>query len=760
MDALTAGDFPTFFKAMWGYDPFPWQADLVQRLATGHDPRRGDAEEPGVWPGVLDLPTGSGKTAALDIAVFHLALEADKGEARRAPIRIAYVVDRRLIVDDAFARAERLCLALRWALLRDNEAKTLAPKEPDSAEMLRRIRAAPVVRATALRLRRLAGENQPPLLARPLRGGAPREDDWARTPVQPTILCSTVDQVGSRLMFRGYGVSDVMKPIHAGLLGSDCLILLDEAHLSEPFRQTLRAVERLRKPDAAPFGLALLTATPPSHNNSVFELSADDRVHPILIHRLNAQKPARLVEIAGKQGVDTESRRAEEIAAETEVMFARLHSQIGNPAIGVVVNRVARARSVFTRLRSAFSPDRGDPGSASDLSVDLKLIIGPARPVDRDRIAAELDCIRTAPGHAPRRLSKPLIVVATQTIEAGVDIDFDGLVTEAAAFDALRQRFGRLNRAGRPITPNAVVLAHKADVGAKADDPVYGDRIVKTWGALKQLAADSTEMVDFGIEALRSLISKDQAAELAAPLKDAPVLMPAYADLWSQTSPIPNSDPNVTLFLHGADRAPASVQIVWRADVTRNDIDAARNPETVGLIDLLSLAPPRAAEAIEVPIWAARAFLRQQTKASGELADAPGREPSEDATSSLPAFRYAGEKSERTGVVYANRLQHGDVIVVPAEYGGCDAWGWNPESFDEVIDVADKAAQPYCARRFIVRVAPGLLAQGFRQSGVLPNSSLVEDLAGKLADHREDRPSALLDAVLELDLPHEFEAAS
>ena len=79
----------------------------------------------------------------------------------------------------------------------------------------------PVTRRVAERLKTLSGDG-PPLIARRLRGGIPREDDWARTPAQPTVLCSTVDQVGSRLLFRGYGVSNSMKPVHAGLIGSDC----------------------------------------------------------------------------------------------------------------------------------------------------------------------------------------------------------------------------------------------------------------------------------------------------------------------------------------------------------------------------------------------------------------------------------------------------------------------------------------------------------------------------------------------------------
>jgi CRISPR-associated endonuclease/helicase Cas3 len=759
MNTLAHTDFPTFFHAVWGFDPFPWQADLLERLATGKDPRRDHDGEPGLWPDVLDLPTGSGKTAALDIAVFHLALEADKKEQRRAPIRIAFVVDRRLIVDDAFTRAQHLSDVLAWSLLSDAEAKGLETSKPDLVEVIHRVRAAPVVRQVAGRLCWLAGSGQLPLVARPLRGGAPREDDWARTPVQPTILCSTVDQVGSRLLFRGYGVSDRMKPIHAGLLGSDCLILLDEAHLSEPFRQTLEAVKRLRAPDVASFGFAVLTATPSQQESVRFALSPADKLHPVLSRRIMVSKPALLIEIAGKQGVDTESRRAEGVTEQTQSVLGKLQAAgVAHPAVGVVVNRVARARAVFERLETELKD-----------TARVILLIGPARGVDRDQLAQELEPIRTRHPDATRELSKPLVIVATQTIEAGVDIDFDGLVTEAAAFDALKQRFGRLNRAGRKIRTEAVILAHMDDIGAKADDPVYGDRIRATWEKLQQLATESDGIVDFGVKALREQTDLEEAEKLAAPRQDAPVLMPAYADLWSQTSPIPNADPEVALFLHGPDRSGAKVQIVWRADIDeQSDLRPAMNDsdERERLVELFKLVPPRAAEAIEVPLWAARAWLEQTGVNQADFSDTVerGLDTDDERGAGRRAFRWAGEdktsqKNQRgdsgdrgSRAIYASKLRNGDLIVVPAAYGGCDQWGWSPKASGPVLDVADRAAVPYRTRRFAVRVTPALIAQERKVAEPLFNeAALSEELATCLAEHESDRrPDDILAAVLSL----------
>jgi CRISPR-associated endonuclease/helicase Cas3 len=690
---LDIADFSPFFREVHGVDPFPWQRTLLERVA-----------KTGGWPGVLELPTGCGKTAAIDIALFHLALDASKGEARRAAVRIAFVVDRRLVVDDAYARAHKLQDALT------------NPRGAITARV-----------ATELRVLSLDG---PPLIARRMRGGIPREEDWARTPSQPTVLCSTVDQVGSRLLFRGYGVSDSMKPVHAGLIGADCLILLDEAHLAEPFRQTLDWTATYRNRNcresdyAAPFGMSLLTATPGVAARDHFALDSNehekDTDHPILKRRLEVSKPVRLIQ------ADDQTERQEKFVYEVGEAL-----EAGARAISVVLNRVARARMVFKMLRG-----RLEPGQA-----DVLLLIGPARPVQRDRIASSLEPIRTG---AERALNRPIVIVATQSIEAGVDIDLDALFTEIAPLDALRQRFGRLNRNGRDMVPRAAIVAIKEELGSRSDDAVYGEALRNAWEAL-ETAAERTKttrkgaaesIVDFGLRQF----SVPMTAGTLAPKADAPVLMSAHLALLSQTAPIPSADPDVALYLHGPLREPDGVTVIWRGDLDHDskDLDVTR---------LLTLVPPRAGEAIELPLWAVKRWLTDDMAALDSLADISTAQPETPAGASTarPIFRWGG-LDDRSKWISPMELRSGDTIVVPAFYGGIDEFGWFPESADVVTDVAQDAAEPYSGRRFSLRIAPGLLG-----SGVTP-----ESLSRTLATVRYDRFEVVRDALLRLELPEEL----
>lgn len=688
---LAVQDFSMFFKDVHGVDPFPWQKRLLEKVTKD-----------GEWPATLDLPTGSGKTAAIDIAVFHLALQANLGAERKAPVRIAFVVDRRLVVDDAYARARKL----EMALLKPSGSSVTA-KVADSLKKL--------------------SLDGPPLIVRRLRGGIPREDGWARTPSQPTVLCSTVDQVGSRLLFRGYGVSNSMKPVHAGLIGSDCLILLDEAHLAEPFRQTLDWTQLYRSDKwrqstySAPFGVALLTATPGTEATNPFGLEQDDKTHPVLKKRLGARKPARFIK------VDSEDVRQQTFVNEVRQSLANAR------AIGVVVNRVARARALFEKLRAELNEER----------ADLMLLIGPARPAQRDQVAKLLAPIRT--GADRTALGQSLVIVATQTIEAGVDIDLDALFTDAAPLDALRQRFGRLNRNGRDITPSAVIVAISEEVGARFSDPVYGEAICQAWTALDSKATttgkgkNKQKVFDFGLNDFPIALMPSEAL---SPKPDAPVLMPAHLDLLSQTSPVPAADPEVALYLHGPSRQPDAVTVIWRADI---------NPEWTDqdMLRLLMLVPPRSGEAIELPAWAVRRWLSQDRQAYDELADVPSSAPETQERNgrSRPVFRWKG-MDERSQWVSPDTLRAGDTIVVPADYGGVDDYGWHPQSDKFVADLAAGAATAYSGRRFVVRIAPGLLG----------NDVKPDALSSVLAAVQGERWEAVRDAVARLALPDEVQS--
>ncbi|HEU4654084.1 MAG TPA: type I-U CRISPR-associated helicase/endonuclease Cas3 [Steroidobacteraceae bacterium] len=689
---LESHDFSKFFREVHGVEPFPWQKRLLEKVARE-----------GAWPATLDLPTSSGKTATLDIAVFHLALQANLHIERKAPVRIVFVVDRRLVVDDAYVRAGKLEKALQ---------------NPAAGSVTEEV-------AACLKKWSLDG---PPLIARRLRGGLPREDDWARTPSQPTVLCSTVDQIGSRLLFRAYGVSDSMKPVHAGLIGSDCLILLDEAHLAEPFRQTLEWVQLYRSDKwrhstySAPFGVASLTATPGAGVIDPFTLEQDDKAHPILKRRLEASKPVKLLRV--------ENEDARQQTFVTEVRQALENSEGKIKAVGFVVNRVARARSLFEKLRTELSQEH----------IDLMLLIGPARPAQRDQIAQRLEPIRTGAENARKSLEKPLIIVATQTIEVGVDIDLDALFTEVAPLDALRQRFGRLNRNGRDITPSAAIVAINEEVGARSSDPVYREAIVHTWKVLDTNATttgkgkNKQKSVDFG---LNNFPVTPAPMEALSPKSNAPVLMAAHVDLLSQTSPVPAADPEVALYLHGPSRQPDGITVIWRADI---------NPEwkDQDLPRLLALLPPRSSEAIELPVWAVRRWLTQEGHALDELADVPSMSPEvqeRDGKSRL-VFRWKG-LNERSEWVTPDKLRAGDTIIVPVTYGGVDEYGWHPLSKNRAIDLADTAALAYRGRRFTLRIAPGLLGDDVES----------DHLSNVLASVQGERWEVVRDAVARLALP-------
>lgn len=722
--------FEEFFRAIYaddGYDPFPWQSRLARQVINED------------WPEVLDLPTGVGKTNALDIAIYHLieqvrALRSGKIERRDARLRIFYVVDRRIVVDGAYRHA--LFLAKR---LREAERGLLA----DARELLQ----------THFQLK---GDDEPlaPLKVSLMRGGMYRDDSWSLNPTKPTICISTVDQFGSRLLFRGYGVSPSMRPVHAGLVGSDSLLLLDEVHLSNPFLQTTRSVQLYmnsrfsEKSVACPLKLVQMSATIAGESASAtlpFQLSSDDRSHPVISQRLSASKVTRLekVQVRKDDPLEADNEFAT-VAVARAVSLSTLaktndrrkkkkspngtqEAKPGN-VIGIVVNRVRTARRIFELLRTRADvrdPMQEKEPSLESTKADVVLLTGRIRPADRDellfrsQVRGKDGWLRWIEAGRADEPDRPIFVVATQTIEVGADLDFDVLVTEPAPLDCLRQRFGRLDRRGKRGQSAAFVLGRSVDVAKTAKDRVYGDRLTATWQWLNTKASGKgkNKTIDFGVDALEDLVNDEDIDSLCAEKIDAPVLLPPYLKLWSRTNPVPAADPDVSVFLHGPDSCPADVQVVWRADLWERDDDPKRLNQQ-DLVNAVSLLPPSSLETCSIPVYEIHRWLGAQHQAKslsrivGEISDVEGdaapkgddRHPRQ--SSGMPVLRWKGEDDSR--LVAASKVRPGDTIVVPTSYGGHDAFGWNP-SCESVTDLGETGSR-WGRAKPVVRFHPKLLA--------------------------------------------------
>ena len=662
VDLLSASDFAEFFRLVHGHEPYPWQVRLTEQVLA--DER---------WPDVIDLPTGAGKTAVLDTAVFALAARPTV-----FPRRVVFVIDRRIVVDQVFERARRISDAIREAT------------NSDGGGLLARIGDA---------LACIASDADDPIGVSALRGGIPRDHDWATRPDQPWVMVSTIDQFGSKLLFRGYGTSAGMRPIHAGLAGNDCLVILDEVHLSRAFVATLRDLNGQESinsfaADVLPRrGFVVeMSATPDGDSRRRFALDptadlegageAPQRLRKIV----RAAKQARIVGLSG---------RTPQVALPKEVSRIINGELLDHErSVGIVVNRVRTAREVNRVLAEA--------------GYVTHLITGRMRPLDRERRLREIAELVDPDRRDPER--ERAMVVATQSIEVGADFSFDVLITEACPLDSLRQRLGRLDRRGTLAhktghPARCWILGLKADVESKKPDPIYGNAVQATWRELRARAQD--DIIDVGLDSPQ--LDDMPRQETAAPWQPAPLLLPTHMEAWAQTSPEPLVQPDIGDFLHGFDANPSEpdVAIVWRRDRSR---------------EALRLVPPRPAEHLAVPISAARAWLRGSDETLvadvAVRAEVPPELPRRDEPLATPVQRYvAGDDVvESTSV---DGIRPGDVLLVDTSVGGLAGGTWDPgqsasgsdgsatagplQEFQAVADLGDEAQWAY-GRRCTIRL--------------------------------------------------------
>lgn len=249
-----------------------------------------------------------------------------------------------------------------------------------------------------------------------LKGGQ-IEHGFEQALTQRAILVGTQDQLLSRALNRGFGVSWGQRPLHCAALTNDCRWILDEIQLTGVAYCTLVQLYRHWRSlgTFGPMQLCLMSATfddAPLQGLAVerFELGDADRKHETLGAKITRSKPVFQARVGG----------AEDVAA-----LVRAKHVDGNLSL-LVMNTVARARAIGALLQ------------------DLEPLVIHSRflGIDREELQKKL---RSDQG----------LIVATQVVEAGVDLDADLLITELCPWSSFVQRCGRC---GRTRTENAVAI--------------------------------------------------------------------------------------------------------------------------------------------------------------------------------------------------------------------------------------------------------------------------------------------------------------
>ncbi|GAC85685.1 putative CRISPR-associated protein [Gordonia paraffinivorans NBRC 108238] len=344
---------------------------------------------------------------------------------------------------------------------------------------------------------------------------------WRRKPDDMQIIVGTVDMIVSRMLMRGYGSTRGTYPIDAGLLWNDTHLVVDETQLAPASTVTARQIAAFqRESGALVTGLTCMSATiderllhtvdnPFGADATVVRLDEED-LTPELRRRLEAPRIVRELPIA--------QANPKPIA---DAVVAR-----HRPGLTlVIVNTVATAVDVYKRLTGKKRPLGDTP---------VILLHSRFRPADR---RTKFDELQDA---------EDIVVISTQVVEAGVDLDARTLITEAAPWPSLVQRSGRCNRAG--VTDDAELWWFAA--GKKG--PYEPDDTAATAAALRQLEGES--------------VSNQRLLGLADEVKTtSPAIQTLrrsdFHALFDTTPDLSGNDPDISPYIRDTDEL--DVQLAW-----------------------------------------------------------------------------------------------------------------------------------------------------------------------------------------------------
>ena len=468
-------------------------ADIFRKATRGEFapyPYQETFAEGAALPTLLRVPTGAGKTEAAALGWLYRRFEHPNRRVRDStPRRLVYCLPMRTLVEQTMERIKGWIGNLGMA------------DQVDAAILM---------------------------------GGEP-PTPWYLYPERPCIIVGTQDVLLSRALNRGYGSSPFMWPVEYGLLNNDCLWVMDEVQLMANGLPTSTQLAGLRNKleTYGPAHSVWMSATihpqwlatvdhPEPSSHQVMELSPDDKASPVLRKRHNARK------IVSEVNITNNNQYARKMA---ELIKGKHKPGMLTLAI---VNTVERAQAVYRELNNTRS---------NSLDAKKILVHSRFRMPDREKIQGAItsDVNSSGPG---------MIVVATQAVEAGVDISARTLITELAPWPSLVQRFGRCNRTGDDEQGDIFWV----DVGERNQDtvPYHAEAVALARQRMKALAGKSAGPSD-----LEELASSLEEIEHATVIRRRDVV-----GLFDTTPDLSGSYLDVSQYVRGTDER--SVSVYWR----------------------------------------------------------------------------------------------------------------------------------------------------------------------------------------------------
>ena len=603
--------FERGFKSMTGHVPFKWQKNLYQHFLKGDVPE------------YVDIPSGCGKTSIMAIWVLALAHQALNNQIS-LPRRLVWVVNRRVVVDQATEEAE-------------NIAKRITEAPDETLEIVRDA------------LKSLSATSNGVIAVSTLRGELADNEKWKLDPSRPSIIVGTVDMIGSKLLFSGYGDGKWLRPLHAGLLGLDALIVHDEAHLTPAFQYLLKEVLNFNSQPLRPFFVMHLTATQRLKTEKKTFRLTENLFDERLERRLRAKKILRFHPCPKEKLVE----KICEIALSYEGEGSRVIIYVFSP------NTVKKiASTLYKRVEES----------------RVCTLTGTIRGYERDQLAKDKVFLSFKPD-AHERLEKTVYLVCTSAGEVGVDLDADHCVCDLVPIDSLIQRFGRVNRFG--LGSAFIDMVFQEDLKGKEEKDRLYQSMIYTLEYLKKLPSR-----DGGYDVSPEIFRLNPPPPNAfSPEPRRPELTQACLDAWAMTSiedeALPER-PKVGLWLHGKEEEFPETHVVWRDDIKWL---ASNRIEEEDCERILRFYRVRAKERLRERTNEVKLFLEKLVERLEKETVPRVILMRSDSTVWRGDLRELLKKDRE--------LEYG-TIFLPSEIGGLDNKGMlDPGAKDQVTDVAD-----------------------------------------------------------------------